>query len=65
MRPAARDMLGFLRECPEALSGDSLSGDGVCLFSSNSGIEASIKVEKSDMLCGRSMINFESEPERE
>lgn len=58
MSPCAKDMLGFLRECPAALSplsGDFLSGEVLLLafvLLSKSGIEASISAVKSVMLLG-------------
>lgn len=74
--PCARDMLGFLRECPAALSplsgdflsGDLLSGDVLLLafvLVSNSGMDASMRLEKSVMLFGRfAMIDSERVRER-
>lgn len=63
INPWASDMLGFLRECPAALSprsgdlfsGDFLPGDKLLralVLLSNSGIEASMSAVKSVMLLG-------------
>jgi hypothetical protein len=55
INPCANDILGFLRECPAALSGDLLSGEVLLLafvLLSKRGIEASMSVEKSVMLLG-------------
>lgn len=63
-------MLGFLRECPAALSplsGDFLSGEVLLLafvLFSKSGIEASMSAEKSVMLLGLLAI-IDSERVRE
>jgi hypothetical protein len=64
-------MLGFLRECPAALSplsGDFLSGEVLLLafvLLSNRGMEASMSVEKSVMLLGLlAMIDSERVRER-
>lgn len=68
--PCASDMLGFLRECPAALSplsGDFLSGEVLLLalvLLSKRGMEASMRAEKSDMLLGLLAI-IDSERVRE
>lgn len=70
MSPCASDMLGFLRECPAALSplsGDFLSGEVLLLafiLLSNKGVDASMSAEKSGMLLGLLTI-IDSERARE
>jgi hypothetical protein len=58
IKPCASDILGFIRECPAALSplsGDFLSGEVLLrafVLLSKSGMEASISAVKSVMLFG-------------